>query len=46
VFSLTNDAIEEARHEIKKTLADIKYRRESGIYVPDQYHAEQVLELG
>jgi hypothetical protein len=46
VFSLEDEAIENARHEIKKTLDDIKYRRESGIYVPDQYHAEQVLELG
>jgi len=46
VFSLEDEAIENARHEIKKTLADIKYRRESGIYVPDQYHAEQVLQLG
>jgi hypothetical protein len=46
VFSLEDEAIENARHEIRKTLADIRYRRESGIYVPDEYHAEQVLQLG
>lgn len=46
VVSLTEEAIDNARHEIRKTLADMRHRRETGEYVPDQYHAEQVLELG
>lgn len=45
VFSLKDDAIERARHEIRKTLADMRHRRETGEYVPDSYHAEQVLEM-
>jgi len=45
VFSLTPDAIDRARHEIRKTLADIRHRRETGEYVTDTYHAERVLEL-
>lgn len=46
VYELEKDAIENARHEIRKTLSDIRQRRETGIYVPDQYHAQQVLSLG
>lgn len=45
VISLTPDAVERARHEIKKTLADMRHRRETGEYVADTYHAEQVLDL-
>jgi hypothetical protein len=45
VFFLTPDEIERARHEIRKTLADIRHRRETGEYVADTYHAVRVLEL-
>lgn len=46
VYSLEDEAIETARHEIRKTLSDIRQRRETGVYVPAQYHAKQVLSLG
>ena len=46
VRHLEDDEIERARLEIKQTLDAIKQRRETGIYVPEEYHAQEVLRLG
>jgi hypothetical protein len=45
VLSLDEEDLVRARFEIKQTLNDIKQRRETGVYVPDEYHAERVLKL-
>ena len=45
VESLDEEDLLRARFEIKQTLNDIKRRRKTGVYVPDEYHAERVLKL-
>jgi hypothetical protein len=46
VLHLEDGEIERARLEIKQTLNAMKTRRETGVYVPEEYHEEQVLKLG
>ena len=45
VESLDEEDLVRARLEIKQTLNDIKMRRETGVYVPEEYHEERVLKL-
>lgn len=45
VVHLTDEAIERARVEIDETLFEMRRREETGIFVPDSYHDEQILEL-
>ena len=46
VFSLDDEDIARARTEIKETLDAIRDRRQTGVYVPEEYHEQQVLRLG
>lgn len=45
VVRLTEEAVERARREIDETLFEMKRREETGVFVPESYHDEQVLEL-
>lgn len=45
VLTLTEDAVSQAAIEIRETLDTIRRRRESGIYVPAEYHAVEELTL-
>ena len=46
VISLTDDSVERARQDIRRTLSDMRRRRDSGDYVDASYHDAQVLDLG
>lgn len=45
VLYLTDEAIDRARIEIAETLDEIRRRERSGVYVPESYHDEEILEL-
>lgn len=46
VFILKDEALDRARIEIDETLDSMRRRRETGLYVPPEYHEERVLDLG
>jgi hypothetical protein len=46
VLHLTEDDVQRARVEIDETLFEMSRRAETGVWVPDSYHDEEVLELG
>jgi hypothetical protein len=46
VVKLTPDAVERARIEIDETLFEMRRRAETGEYVAESYHEEEVLDLG
>jgi hypothetical protein len=46
VVSLTPEAVDRARQEIDETLYEMRRREETGVWVPDSYHEEEVLDLG
>jgi hypothetical protein len=45
VVTLTAESVERARIEISETLDEMRRRQETGLYVPESYHAERVLDL-
>ncbi len=46
VVTLTDEALDRAGREIDETLFEMRRREETGVWVPDSYHEEEVLELG
>lgn len=46
VVHLKDEDLERAGREIDETLYEMKRRQETGVWVPDSYHEEEVLDLG